>query len=66
MALLALLSLLSFCAATLWQQGLLWRQEEVAVGFVAAGLEACNGLPKVFVHPFFHEEDAMQVVGHQL
>lgn len=37
-----------------------------AVGFVAARLEALDGLPQVLVHSFFYEEYAVQMVGHHL
>ena len=41
-------------------------QHDAAEILVAAGFEACYGLPQVFVHLFFYEEDAMQVVRHHL
>ncbi len=42
------------------------RRNQLSVGSVAASLEAADDAAEVFVHLFFNEEDAMEMVGHHL
>ena len=56
-ALSACLSLLQQCCSI---------GELLAIGFVAGDFEALDGLAYVLVHLLLDEEDAVQMVGHDL